>query len=82
MSNDKCCKKNEVECIQKKAYELWELDGRKDGQELNYWLKAEKNAMAQTGESITKIKFKGNGQGMQVPQEKRNEMYQQAYKGR
>jgi hypothetical protein len=30
------------ECIKKKAYELWDKDGRKNGRELDYWLKAEK----------------------------------------
>ncbi|MEW6535181.1 MAG: DUF2934 domain-containing protein [Candidatus Auribacterota bacterium] len=35
-------KKNEMECIEKKAYELWEKDGRQPGRELDYWLDAEK----------------------------------------
>lgn len=29
-------------CIQKKAHELWEKDGFKQGCDLEYWLKAEK----------------------------------------
>jgi len=37
-----CSKKDVSECIKKKAYELWEKDGRKQGCDMNYWLKAEK----------------------------------------
>jgi len=36
-------KKHEKKCcVATKAYELWEKDGRKQGQDLNYWLTAEK----------------------------------------
>lgn len=35
-------KKDEAESVNKKAYELWEKDGRKDGFDLEYWLSAEK----------------------------------------
>ena len=41
MGNE-CDKKNAAECIKKKAYELWEKEGRKKGRDLDYWLKAEK----------------------------------------
>ncbi|MFA5145634.1 MAG: DUF2934 domain-containing protein [Candidatus Omnitrophota bacterium] len=37
------CYKNDVqECIKKKAYELWEKDGRKQGRDMDHWLNAEK----------------------------------------
>ncbi len=35
-------KKDEAECVNKKAYELWEQDGRKQDHDLDYWLNAEK----------------------------------------
>ena len=41
MGEHNCYKANEAECIRKKAYELWEKDGRKQGRDLYYWLKAE-----------------------------------------
>jgi hypothetical protein len=31
-----------MDCIKKKAYELWEKDGRKQGLDMGYWLSAEK----------------------------------------
>ena len=37
-----CDKKDVADCIKKKAYELWEKDGRKQGCDMHYWLKAEK----------------------------------------
>ena len=46
MGNE-CCKKDMAECIKKKAYELWEKDGRKQGCDLSYWVKAEKAVKAQ-----------------------------------
>ena len=46
MGNE-CDKKNAAECIKKKAYELWDKDGRKQGCDLNYWLKAEKAVKTQ-----------------------------------
>ena len=45
--NNECNKKDAAECIKKKAYELWDKDGRKQGCDLNYWLKAEKAVKAQ-----------------------------------
>ena len=42
------CYMNDVRgCIKKKAYELWEKDGRKKGCDLHYWLKAEKTVKTQ-----------------------------------
>ncbi len=35
-------KKDESESVNKKAYELWEKDGCKQGHDLDYWLNAEK----------------------------------------
>ena len=40
MGERNCCKKEVAECIKKKAYELWEKDGRKKGCDLHYWLDA------------------------------------------
>ena len=42
MGEHNCYKKDVAECIKKKAYELWEKDGRKKGCDLHYWLDAEK----------------------------------------
>jgi len=39
---------NISESIQKKAYELWEKDGRKHGCDMQYWLQAEKIIKSQT----------------------------------
>lgn len=43
MGEHNCYGKNESECIKKKAYELWEKDGRKHGDDMHYWLSAEKH---------------------------------------
>lgn len=40
-------KKNQHECINAKAYELWEKDGCKQGQDVNNWLTAEKALKSQ-----------------------------------
>jgi hypothetical protein len=45
MGNE-CTGKNFSDCVRKKAYELWEKDGRKKGCDLHYWLKAEKAVKA------------------------------------
>lgn len=37
-----CQKNDQAECIQKKAYELWQKDGCKQGRDQDYWLIAEK----------------------------------------
>ncbi len=37
-----------TECIVKKAYELWEKDGCKQGRDMDYWLKAEKMVTGKT----------------------------------
>jgi len=42
MVEHNCYKHGEAECIKKKAYELWEHDGRKQGRDLEHWLNAEK----------------------------------------
>jgi hypothetical protein len=42
MGEHNCYRKDVEECIKKKAYELWEKDGRKQGRDLHYWLDAEK----------------------------------------
>ena len=40
---EKKCEKAELtNCIKKKAKELWEKDGCKQGRDLDYWLRAEK----------------------------------------
>jgi len=47
MGEHNCCKKDELECIKKMAYELWNNDGRKQGRDLDYWLNAEKAVKVQ-----------------------------------
>ena len=51
MGEHGCCKKDVTECIKKKAYELWEKAGRKQGCDLDYWINAEK---------IVKARIKNN----------------------
>ena len=38
--------KSVVESIKLKAYELWEKDGRKQGNDFDHWVNAEKTVMA------------------------------------
>ena len=40
-------KKNEAECIQRRAYHLWEQDGHKQGHDVDHWLIAEKAVKAE-----------------------------------
>ncbi|MFA5275507.1 MAG: DUF2934 domain-containing protein [Candidatus Omnitrophota bacterium] len=47
MGEHNCYKIDVQECIKKKAYELWEKDGRKSGRDLHYWLNAEKAVKVQ-----------------------------------
>lgn len=42
MGEHNCYGKNEEECIRTKAYEMWEKDGCKPGNDLHYWLDAKK----------------------------------------
>jgi hypothetical protein len=42
MGEHNCYKTDEKECIKKKAYELWDKEGRKKDSDLHYWLIAEK----------------------------------------
>jgi Protein of unknown function (DUF2934) len=46
---------NEKECITVKAYELWEKEGHKQGQDLHYWLIAEKTVKGQSTPYIQPI---------------------------
>ena len=48
MGGHNCYKTDVKECIKKKAYELWEKDGRKQGRDMDYWLNAEKAVKSQT----------------------------------
>jgi len=41
-------------CIEKKAYELWEQDGRRHGRDLDYWLIAEKTVTSGIKNNIPK----------------------------
>ena len=43
MGEHNCYKNDAQECIRKKAYELWEKDGCKQGCDMDYWLIAEKH---------------------------------------
>ena len=47
MGEHNCYKHDVAECIKKKAYELWEKDGRKPDRDLHYWLDAEKAVKVQ-----------------------------------
>ena len=42
MGEHNCYHKDTEECIKRKAYELWEKDGRRQGNDMDYWLNAEK----------------------------------------
>lgn len=42
MGEHNCYHNDAKEFIKKKAYELWEKNGRKQGRDLDYWLNAEK----------------------------------------
>jgi hypothetical protein len=46
MDERNCYGKSEAECTKKKAYELWEKDGRKHGNDLHYRLNAKKTVEA------------------------------------
>ncbi len=52
MGEHNCFKTDESECIKKKAKELWEKDGRKQGHDLDYWLNAEKAVKVQAKNNI------------------------------
>ena len=41
MGEHNCYGTDLQECIKGKAYELWEKDGHKNGNDLYYWLEAE-----------------------------------------
>ena len=47
MGEHNCYMNDAQGCIKKKAYELWEKEGRKNGRDMDYWLKAEKMVKAQ-----------------------------------
>lgn len=48
MGEHNCYGKNAQECISKRAYELWEKEGRKQGCDLHYWLRAEQVVKSQS----------------------------------
>ena len=41
-------KKDSTTLTREKAHELWEKDGRKQGRDLDYWLRAEKIVKSQS----------------------------------
>lgn len=43
-----------TDVIKAKAYELWDKDGRKSGNDLYYWLQAEKSVKSQSKKSSSK----------------------------
>jgi len=61
MGEHNCFKTDESECIKKKAKELWEKDGRKQGRDLDYWLNAEKAVKIQAKNNIQKEETKTKG---------------------
>lgn len=54
MGAHNCYQKDVTECIKKKAYELWERDGRKQGHDFDYWLRAEKAVRSQIQDNSPK----------------------------
>ncbi|MBI5676369.1 MAG: DUF2934 domain-containing protein [Nitrospirae bacterium] len=48
MGEHNCYRGDVEECIRKKAYELWEKDGRRQDRDLDYWLIAEKSVHVPT----------------------------------
>jgi hypothetical protein len=42
MGEHNCYHQDVKECVKRRAYELWEKDGRKQGRDIDYWLRAEK----------------------------------------
>ena len=74
MGRNNCYKKEVAECIKRKAYELWQKDGRKKGCDLHYWLQAEKIVKEQMKEQqlIVNVWAKRGGQSyLQIPQKDR-----------
>jgi len=57
MDEQNCYNIDIHECIKKKAYKLWEKDGRKDGFDLDYWLAAEMRVKS-PDEAMAAKKFK------------------------
>ena len=47
MGEHNCYRIDLQECIKRKAYELWEKDGCRQGHDLYYWLIAEKTVKVQ-----------------------------------
>ncbi|MBF0217301.1 MAG: DUF2934 domain-containing protein [Candidatus Omnitrophica bacterium] len=43
MGEHNCYGRNRDECVRIKAYEFWEKDGRKQGNDEQYWLDAERS---------------------------------------
>ncbi len=41
MGEHNCYGQDALDCIRVKAYELWEKDGRRNGNDIYYWLEAE-----------------------------------------
>jgi len=48
MGEHNCYRGDAQACISKKAYELWDKDGRKEGRDMDYWLIAEKTVKTKT----------------------------------
>ena len=47
MGEHNCYHKDTEKGIKRKAYELWEKEGRRQGNDMDYWLRAEKAVKAQ-----------------------------------
>ena len=56
MGEHNCYNLDTQECIKKKAYELWDKEGRKKGCELHYWLEAENTVKARIKNNNTKYR--------------------------
>lgn len=56
MGEHNCYMNDPQECIKKKAYELWNKDGCKQGYDLQHWLRAERVVNAQIKNNDPKLK--------------------------
>jgi hypothetical protein len=43
------------DAVEQRAYELWEADGRPEGRELEFWLKAEQEISEKTGHALSGV---------------------------
>lgn len=56
MGEHNCYHGDAQECIKKKAYELWDKEGRKEGNDMEYWLIAEKTVKGSGKNNSQKVR--------------------------